>query len=187
MENGEEIVILDFQHFYDFSSQNHQMLLQEIWNLFQDKICPAPLDLTVVTLNWMKKHNYQVIIIYRNDIFRNDRKVWPGQLWPTPWPDTTDTQTLINFLTEKLKNRCNDVGLVTQCILTPDIKFVLKHLWGGLEHSCAACCYRVSLPWLCQQTPGLNGINVVITDFFNKNGEEFSKTVIDLNYKFIKK
>uniref|UniRef100_A0A1B6DBC2 Phosphatidylinositol-specific phospholipase C X domain-containing protein n=1 Tax=Clastoptera arizonana TaxID=38151 RepID=A0A1B6DBC2_9HEMI len=60
-ENSEEVVILDFQHFYDFSSQDHRQLLQEVRNLFREKICPAPSNLSSITLKWMKEHNYQML------------------------------------------------------------------------------------------------------------------------------
>lgn len=57
----EEVIILDFQHIYDFTSSNHDFLIQNIHSIFKSKICPEPSNVEDVTLNWMRKNGYQVI------------------------------------------------------------------------------------------------------------------------------
>ena len=56
----EEVVILDFQHIYDFTTLDHKFLIEKIQSIFQFKLCPEPREVTDVTLNWLKRNGYQV-------------------------------------------------------------------------------------------------------------------------------
>lgn len=77
LENcSEEVVILDFQHFYNFTEENHGVLTDEIKAVFGDKLCPLPWEITTVTLSWMIDRGYRVIVVYRHQsVEKEDRYV----------------------------------------------------------------------------------------------------------------
>jgi len=176
-----EIIILDFQHFYSFTKENHSYLMTIINSYFGSRMCPTSHTLTHVTLRWMKEKGYQVIVIYRNDAAAGVPVYWPSNSWPTPWPETTVISTMIAFLEEKITFRPIDTGFVTQCVLTPDVKFFLKHCFSSLEEKCGKPCNKAIIPWLQKQQPGSKGVNIVISDFIQMDNIPFCKTVIQLN------
>jgi hypothetical protein len=79
----EEVVIMDFQHFYGFNKVHHDLLLDYLKEVFGEKICPYEpnLDITDVTLDWMRSRHFQVIIIYRDWQIENQHipELWPGK------------------------------------------------------------------------------------------------------------
>ncbi|XP_039280469.1 PI-PLC X domain-containing protein 2 isoform X4 [Nilaparvata lugens] len=170
-ENEQEIVILDFQHFYGFTQDDHLRFMNLVEVIFCEKLCPLPWDINTVTLSWMRDKSYQVIVIYRNISAESRTSFWPSLRYPTPWPETTSVEQLIPFLQSCLSKRYQNKGLVTQCVLTPDNLFVAKHILSSLKNTCAIECRRATLPWLNLQHPGVQGVNVVISDFIDFNDE----------------
>lgn len=85
-----------------------------------------------------------------------------------------------------LKQRKNDAGYVTQCLITPDIKYILRHFYSNLQ----SCCHSLNIilpKWIHNQKAGCkHGVNVIIADFINMNGLNFCDIVIQLNYKYLK-
>lgn len=76
---------------------------------------------------------------------------------------------------------------MTQCVLTPNIWFVVQHPLSNLLNRCAAPCNYAIIPWLEKQQPGRMGVNVVITDYYDFDPAKFPfiKTVVLLNRKFV--
>lgn len=175
-----EFIILDFQHFYAFSDDHHRQLITKIKNIFRWKLCPFYKSLDNISLQWLNSEKYQIIIIYRNIVAKNYQDLWPSGLWPTPWPNTTNTEELIEYLNKTIETRSPNMGFVSQCLLTPDTSYVMKHLCGNL-HNLSNKCRLVSFPWINAQKPGPGGINIVITDFVALSNFSFSKTVIQRN------
>lgn len=124
-----------------------------------------------------------MIIIYRHNI--QERIFWPASHWPTPWPETTSYSKLITFLECGLKQRKPNAGYVTQCLFTPDVKYILRYFYLNLQK----CCFPLNnlLPkWISNQKAGCKqGVNVVIADFIHTKGFSFCDTVIKLNYKYL--
>lgn len=58
-----EIVILDMQHFYQFTQDDHNEYIRLLMDVFSDMICPAAEKLEIISLNWMREHGYQVVIV----------------------------------------------------------------------------------------------------------------------------
>lgn len=121
-EEIEEIIILDFQHFYNFSTNDHERLIALTKSIFGDSICPLPWHINSVRLSWMLDQGFRVIIIYRNNLALGDSMFWPAMRWLTPWPQTTSAQEMIEFLNTTLVRRPRHAGFVSQCLLTPDVK-----------------------------------------------------------------
>ncbi|KAJ9584898.1 hypothetical protein L9F63_020753, partial [Diploptera punctata] len=186
-DHEDEIVILDLQHFYSFTKENHTYLMSLIDSYFGNKLCPLSHIVSHISLRWMKEKNHQVITIYRNDAAQGNPAFWPSSRWPTPWPDTTSIDTLFSFLDQKLSSRPSEAGFVTQCVLTPDVKYFLKHCFSSLKKKCARPCNQAMVPWLQKQHPGSKGINVVICDFIGMKEISFCKTIVQLNASLIDK
>jgi hypothetical protein len=92
---------------------------------------------------------------------------------------------MLEFFLEKIAFRPVDAGFVTQCVLTPDVKFFLKHCFSSLKKKCAEPCNHAIIPWLEAQQLGSKGINVVISDFIKMQNIPFCKTVIQLNARLL--
>lgn len=185
VSHPKEVVILDCQHFYSFTAAHHRYFVDKIKTIFRHRLCPVVAGLSQISLSWMNDRDYQIIVVYRNEIARVERNVWPSGLWPTPWPNTVNPENLVNFLDLRLRSRIADIGFVSQCLLTPDTGYVLKHLCGSLHRDLADLCRRASLPWIRKQKPGPGGLNIVITDFVSYENFLFSRTVIQRNLEML--
>ncbi|XP_050523988.1 PI-PLC X domain-containing protein 2 isoform X2 [Daktulosphaira vitifoliae] len=154
-----EIIILDFQHFYNFLEADHVRLTIILKSIFQNKVCPMPNVVEKLTLEVMRKNKWQVIIIYRHEVY--DNQLWPSSFWPTPWPQTTSFKKLIKFLDYGLKTRKSNTGYVTQCLFTPDKKFILQHFNLSLQNSCAKPLNAFISSWIELQKVGCrDGVNI---------------------------
>lgn len=61
----QEVVLLDFNHFYDFNDQsNHEQLIELIHEIFGRKICTSAENIVECTLNYLWNHQQQVILLY---------------------------------------------------------------------------------------------------------------------------
>ncbi|XP_046752754.1 PI-PLC X domain-containing protein 3 [Diprion similis] len=181
-----EVVILDFQHFYQFSDSLHNVLINIIESTFKGKLCPVFPSFTHISLQWLALEKYQVFVIYRNVAVMNHTNLWFSSLWVTPWPNTVNPVHLIEFLDKSLESRNPRTGFVSQCLLTPDTFYVLKHVFGNLERDLVDVCRTNTLPWIRNKKPGSDGLNIVISDFVSYNNFLFSKTVIQRNVEMLK-
>ncbi|XP_065220121.1 PI-PLC X domain-containing protein 2 [Planococcus citri] len=182
-EHPEEVVILDFQHIYDFTSMDHRFLMGKIHSIFQFKLCPEPKNVTDVTLNWLKNNRYQVIVIYRTDEIDLTSYLWHSSKWITLWPNTTNLNYLYNYLTETLRDRPENTGFVSQCLFTPSTAFITFHILSTLKKKCCIeCDLKIKSLWIKKQKSlRPDGVNVVIADFVNLPHFDFCSTVININ------
>lgn len=190
-DHPREFVILDFQHFYDFNSEAHQLLVSTIKQLFKSKIFERNDEgLSCLTLSHALENKKQLMIIYRNDAF-SPRTFYPSYDFPTPWPQATQISGLKKFLDRRLSARMPHQGFVTQCILTPDARFILPRFYSSLRKKCAQRVDLEMTPWIEEQTPGefVDGekpkSNVFLADFVDIRNDNFCKTVVDLNLKLL--
>lgn len=183
--HANEIVILDFQHFYAFTEQDHHRLIDRIIQIFRGKMCPVSSRFDHITLQWLVQKRYQVFVIYRNVYARNYANLWPSGLWRTMWPNTVRVDELIDFLNVEIQSRPLDIAFVSQGILTPDTSYVVKHMCGTLQRDLVPRCQKAILSWISQKYPGRGGLNIVIADFVSDNNFLFSKTVIQNNMKLL--
>src|SRR5205085_2554202 len=64
----QEVVLLDFNHFYDFNDQcGHEQLIELIHEIFGRKICTTVETLVECTLNYLWNHQQQVILLYEQE------------------------------------------------------------------------------------------------------------------------
>lgn len=63
MSHSKEILILDFQHFYNFSEVDHNRLSSILKSLFHNMICPKSYPVGKLNLNIMRTNGWQVMEI----------------------------------------------------------------------------------------------------------------------------
>lgn len=173
-----EVVLLDFQHTYQFLPEDHKQLATFILETFQGLLHPWPGVGGMATLASLQAEGRRALVIYPA-LSGCCPLLWPRDLCPTPWPDTTSATSLATFLTRGLEERDTSSIFISQGVLTPRVPTVLLHPFSGLRKSLGRKANRAVLGWLQEgATP-----NVCITDFCL--GDETSwrivQTLVDRN------
>jgi hypothetical protein len=183
-EHPKEIIILDFNHFYEMEYTDHEIVLSILMSIFGEKICFRQTGVSDLSLRLLWEKHQQVIIIYhQEDIVTHYHQLWPGGAVVSPWPNTMDTHKLIGFLTTGYTSvRSDEAFYVFQGVMTPDDGTVFKHLvQGSIKKNCAEKFNQTFVDWLRERNIGRNGINICLLDFFEI--VDFVKSVISLNIK----
>lgn len=123
-----EVVILDCQHFYEFDDEHYAQLAGHLMATFGDRIYGrGDGRLDWLTLNRGRQLQKQLLVIFRVDA-RVPLQFWPSDWWPTPWPNQIRVPKLQAFLDESLQQRDAVIGYVTQCVLTPEVNYIVPRL-----------------------------------------------------------
>ncbi|TUK93185.1 PI-PLC X domain-containing protein 3 [Bagarius yarrelli] len=102
--HAREIVFLDFNHFYGVQNLHHEKLVQMLRTVFGDRLCPVVFA-EEVSLKYLWEKEYQVLVFYHNPMALEVPFLWPGQMMPCQWANTTDPEKLIQFLQTSVKER----------------------------------------------------------------------------------
>ena len=177
--HSQEVVILDFNHFYDMEESDHHKLLGIITDVFGAKLCPL-LNMESVTLEMLWENQLQVLVFYQNDAVKENLQFWPANAIRSPWANTTNISDLMSFMDKHYKEgRVADIFYVWQGVLTPGTNTVLMHLCSSLKDCLCNKVPPLFVPWLKDKHIGKNGISICIMDF--AESLEFIQTVISLN------
>ncbi|KAJ3603469.1 hypothetical protein NHX12_028215 [Muraenolepis orangiensis] len=159
--HAREVVFLDFNHFYGVQNLHHEKLVTMLRDIFGDKLCPVVFA-QEVSLQYLWEKEYQVLVFYHHPMALEVPFLWPGQMMPSPWANTTDPEKLVQFLQASVSDRRRKGSFfVSQVVLTPKASTVMKG-------------------WIRSQRPGEDGINIITADFVELG--EFISAVITLNY-----
>jgi hypothetical protein len=121
-KHPQEIVILDFQHFYKVPEADHDWLAEYMRVTLGGRCVPPSVDARIGDL-W--KSGQQVIIIYTSGgggerVYQNNPWIWPR---PTtllsPWANTERIGELKSFLDKATRAAPSDKLFVMQGVLTP--------------------------------------------------------------------
>lgn len=124
IEHPNEFVIFDCQHFYNFSNGDYDRLNKIFNKIFQDKFfTPSEGPLTKLTLDLANSLKKQLLVVYR--YAHVSKEFWPSDCWPTPWPNQINVKKLEASLDANLKYRSPNTGYVSQCVLTPPVKYIV--------------------------------------------------------------
>ncbi|XP_060688860.1 PI-PLC X domain-containing protein 2 isoform X1 [Hemiscyllium ocellatum] len=174
-----EVVFLDFNHYYEMDDSHHDYLIRMLRNTFGPKLCRANL-VEEITLQYLWEHKYQVLVFYHHPMAHDFPFLRPGNQMPAPWANTTDARKLVQFLETTLNERAKRGTFhVSQAILTPQTKTVIRGLIVGLRDSLVARNLPTIMNWVKSQKPGVNGVNIITSDFVEL--VDFATTVIKLN------
>ncbi|CAK1586803.1 unnamed protein product [Parnassius mnemosyne] len=187
-----EVVILDFQHFYGFTLDDHQRLMRFLLGLFGPRLVPRQIDIQKVTLNSLARLNQQIVVVYRHQSVYATNEFWQPQMMPSPWPRQDHVSGLLNFL--RHVKRHPGMGFIHQVVLTPTPAFIFFRWISSLREKCAIPVKNEVLPKLLDFSPGppltneasQAPVNVVIADFVEMDDSTFPKTIIQLNMKLLK-
>ncbi|CAM4968825.1 unnamed protein product [Rotaria socialis] len=187
-KHPKEIILLDFNHFYDFNDQcGHDQLIHLVHETFGKKLCTTARTITACTLNYLWNNQQQVILLYEKHADQctayMNRIGHFFQICQSPWPNTPRIDELFLFLDELVsKSQPITCVNVIQGQITPDGGSIQSSPFSSL-HAIAKETNRRLIEWLShrKRDPSLiDGINVVICDFADPL---FTDTVIMLNYK----
>lgn len=183
-DHRKEVVILDFQHLYNFTDRHYAQLFKLVHFILGPTLCPRPQPWEdVVSLEKIWDHGYQVILIFSTRYLSVNRYCWPRSLCPTPWPNTTSASYLDEFLERGLATRHLHPRrlFVSQGVFTPNLATVLLHCRSSLRKTCALKCNQTVLTWLhtTNQHP-----NILITDFVSnsKHSTNIIRHLIKMNF-----
>ncbi|MFT7800307.1 PI-PLC X domain-containing protein 2-like [Arapaima gigas] len=178
-EHPKEVVFLDFNHHYAMNEDHHRYLIATLQEVFGPKLCRVN-AVEEITLDYLWKHKYQVIVFYHHPCAATRPFLWPGSKIPAPWANTTDACKLIQFLETTLGER-EQYGTfhVSQAILTPRVKTIARGLIQGLRDHLVERNLPTIMTWVEAQKPGVNGVNIITSDFVEL--VDFASTVIKLN------
>ncbi|XP_013140958.1 PREDICTED: PI-PLC X domain-containing protein 3 isoform X3 [Papilio polytes] len=176
-----EVVILDCQHFYGFTANDHQRLMGLLLHLYGQQLVPRKIDLQSITLNSLARLRQQVVIVYRHQSVYSTDQFWQPQMLPSPWPQQERVAGLLAFL--QRVRRHPGMGWIStlreKCAIPVKdevLPKLLKDFFPGPPP------HVTDSQNLQSQAP----VNVVIADFVEMDDAIFSKTIIQLNMKLLK-
>lgn len=136
----DEIILLDFNHFYAMDDSSHEFLCALLLSLLGQWICSHSNRSCRSTLRelWSSNEQERVIVIYHNqDTAKTHPWLWPSECIQSPWPDTTDKDHLMEYLKRRHAEWRADrpsVFRVAQALRTPDVGMVMQSVMP-LNHS----------------------------------------------------
>uniref|UniRef100_A0A3P9PRB9 Phosphatidylinositol-specific phospholipase C, X domain containing 3 n=1 Tax=Poecilia reticulata TaxID=8081 RepID=A0A3P9PRB9_POERE len=133
--HAKEVVFLDFNHFYGVQNLHHEKLVAMLKEIFGEKLCPVVFA-QEVTLKYLWEKEYQVLVFYHHPMALEVPFLWPGQMMPAPWANTTDPEKLVQFLQASVTDRRRKgTFFVSQVVLTPKASTVMKGVASGLRET----------------------------------------------------
>lgn len=176
-----EIIILDFNHFYDMGEGHHRDFINMLLDRFSENLCIF-VGVENLTLRMLWENGLQIVIIYHHEIASEFVQLWPGQSSiVAPYANTISVSGLLTFLDSTLTKSRHGRLHVTQGVLTQDTSFVLRHLNSSLLKECAEQVMPELSKWIQGKPRGIDGLNIVMADFIELNN--FVKIVIALNFQ----
>ena len=178
-----EIVILHFQHFYNMDQAAHETLADTLDASFSNILRAPGSQGPNVTLQEMWENQKKVIVIYNETgVVHAHSHFWPPHYIHSPWPNTDDTNQLLEILKEQSEasSVSENTFQVTQAVLTPTIKTISRHVTCTLKDVLASECNRQVTEWLkTLRGTTSHKFNIIIADFVELSG--FIPTVISLD------
>lgn len=168
-----EIVLLDFNHFYEMSEEHHKVLAALIVQKLGPKMANQKNGLSPdspVSEYWEK--NAQAVVIYHDDATNkaSNGKLWGENCIESKWPEANDTETLRSKLENTVEARPKNKFFVLQGILTPDTDLIKKEIMENRGDLSIKSIARRATPkvsnWVEDDWDGKTQ-NIVMVDFFN--------------------
>ena len=193
--NPQEVVILDFNHFYAMNGEAHDRLALAIETQFGNKLIPKTTNVSSTTLNDLWQGPGRLIVLYRNEgdatpILPNNNNLWPGDQIVSAWPEAAGWDTLNARVAVHAECRCDVVHgggdpfgtklFVLQTQATPNIEYILgqtANIISGERGLWELAAHRdlVHNVWdLAQRFPWFGGFpvhgasNIFISDYFER-------------------
>ncbi|GFO44982.1 PI-PLC X domain-containing protein 2 [Plakobranchus ocellatus] len=177
-EHPGEIVLLDFNHFYDMDVSDHEALLTRLLTVFGSKLCAADYPVSDMSLDRMISQGKRVIVFYLSQVqVAVKTQVATRASILSPWANTPDAGQCMEFLEDTFA--CPPVAdfVVCQGVLTPTVTTVLCNLCSSL-HSLNLTLSPLLNQWL-SSTP--HHLSIVLADFVEET--DFIDIVLARNHR----
>ncbi|EFO22546.1 hypothetical protein LOAG_05941 [Loa loa] len=177
-----EIVILDFNHLYNFNSSEYIKFLEMVENVFGRKLCLRE-DVTKISLANMWQSGYQVIAISVTETAAHQTTpwIWDSSCILSPYANVNRNSKLFKFLNRTIRDQRRgprNVFFVTQAILTVKWFDIFMHPFSTLEKKYALKCTEEAISWITTfDEPSY--FNIIICDFIDRF--DFCNVVFSLN------
>lgn len=188
MSHKKEVIILDFNHFYNFDFVSFKEFIKLIENSFALKTLTPRCPLSGLSLDFMWKYGYQIIAIIPYHYSDNQMKIswiWGPESIVSPYPNVNRLDHLFKFLEITLKNHRKthkECFYVTQAILTAKFRDICFHPWSSLKETFSIKCTEQTVSWISSFAhPSF--FNIIMCDFINYYN--FCEIVAYLNYQLI--
>lgn len=180
--HSKEIVILDFNHLYDFDNNEYVKFLTMVESVFGRKLCLRGEDITKISLVSMWQSGYQVIAISAAETATHHTPwIWDSSCILSPYANVNRNDKLFKFLNRRIRDHKrgpNNVFFVTQAILTVKWFDIFMHPFSTLEKRYALKCTEEAISWITTfDEPSY--FNIIICDFVDHF--DFCNVVFSLN------
>lgn len=181
-----EIVILDFQHFYDMTNNSYDHLHQKLQSTFGDRIVPKSYGANV-PLQTLWNNDKRVIILYGQD-HQNTRPVvdlhtryaaeFDSWIWDRntflddPWPNTTDKAVLKSKLNQAISDNEKSGNKLwkLQAVFTPDVGRIIAgtlNIGHSSLHDLAQAANSNVMTWLNEEWADRK-FNIIMLDYMEE-------------------
>ncbi|KXJ09890.1 PI-PLC X domain-containing protein 2 [Exaiptasia diaphana] len=167
-ECPKEIVILDFNHFYGMTSQDHTIFSNSIKSAFGKTLRPPGSQGVNVTLKELWENNENILAFYLDaETVKNNPCFWPNSKIYSPWANTSDLNTLLHFLENETESKLPPEDLhIAQGLLTPNAKVLLANISKSLKTTLALKATDAVTTWLDELPKNSQKkLNIIIVDF----------------------
>ncbi|KAG2392681.1 hypothetical protein C9374_011406 [Naegleria lovaniensis] len=192
LENPFEVITLDINHIYGFTSQKDHLeflnMTSEILGI--DSVIDPSKFSTNSTLNsiWKESSSSRIFLFYNHQEttrkYASTYKLFPSSSLSTPWANKQQMPALYSEILTQLRARSNlHRRFVSQILLTPNLSMMVDGLFEKPKsvRQLAEMNYGSIPEWIKDNAPG-SKLNVVNTDYYNLNGRKFITQIISQNF-----
>ncbi|KAI9777132.1 MAG: PI-PLC X domain-containing protein 2 [Geoglossum umbratile] len=167
--NDKEVILLDFNHFYDFDDVAHVNLAASILFQFRDKLAPSNLGADV-TLSTLWGTNNRIVTFYADAATASKNYfLWSSTTISSPWPNKQTANDVLAYL-DGLMPYAESTFFVLQGVITPDSDLIQQGLTPFTDNpnGLFELAETINSPLVDRLKSWKGkGVNVVIADFFN--------------------
>ncbi|KAL3982730.1 Phosphatidylinositol-specific phospholipase C X domain family protein [Acanthocheilonema viteae] len=181
--HSREIVILDFNHFYNFNTIEYTKFLRMVESVFGRKLCFPEENIAKISLASMWQSGCQVIAISaaETSAHRSTSWIWDSSCILSPYANVNRNDKLFKFLNRTMRDHrqgSKNAFFVTQAILTVKWFDIIMHPFSTLEKGYALKCTEEAISWITTfDEPSY--FNIIICDFIDRF--DFCNVVFSLN------
>jgi len=170
--HSKELVILQLGAFYNYDQTLHTLTHTRLTATFGTKLCPRVDNMNSLTLDYARAQaggGCQIILIYGDESVPLPSNFYHAYQLTSPWANTDNMTTLMDFLVTGLQTRPTDRFFVSQAIRTEQVKDIVLHLDSSLERFLANATTAMAVTWLKSNMSSVRPkLNIVIVDFVDK-------------------
>lgn len=181
-KHPKEVLILDFNHLWDFTKEQCKEFMQLIEDDLGGLLYGPQKKGADCSLQDVWGTNTSIIAFYEDAASAKGNKLfWDRSKICSPWYNTADVDELVEDLNKRFDTLKDGCFNVFQAILSPQTATIILHLAGSLKSVLGDKCALHVCSWLqAVEKERKNGVNIVICDFIEML--DLPSKIIALNY-----